>query len=270
MPNFSLTNVSNTLSKENNFILFADQGDRQVGAIRAQSLQNFKNDYLLSSAYIFQIIGAFSGVDLIGGLMKGGSELYKLSKVYNKIGVEYVSGYGDYAEWLERENPNEEITVGDIVAIKAGKITKDLTDAEQIMAVSEKPIMLGNAPPADKEETGNKIAFIGQLPVKITGPVLSGDYIIAKGPVTGYGVAVHPADMTIDDYKLVVGRSWDSNENPGPKMVNTLVGMHNNGFLNIMKEMQQKQGQTEDRLKKIESFLQLPASQNNKPNLKAF
>ena len=64
--------------------------------------------------------------------------------------VEYASGNGDYAEWLERFAPMENISAGDIVAVKAGKITKDLEGAEQIMAVSHKPIVLGNTPPKGK------------------------------------------------------------------------------------------------------------------------
>ena len=97
------------------------------------------------------------------------------------VGVAYESGSGDYAEWLERLDPKENISAGDIIAVIGGQITKDLTNAQQVMAVSHRPIVLGNIPAEGKNYLGNNIAFMGQIPVKIMGPVKTGDYIVGKG-----------------------------------------------------------------------------------------
>jgi len=127
----------------------------------------------------------------------GSKELVKLVKSYNSIGVEYISGHGDYAEWLERSNWYEPLGEGDIIGVKAGKISRDLQGAEQIMVVSKKPIVLGNMPSRDKEILGNNVAFMGQVPVKIMGPVKAGDYIVAKGAFSGMGVAVNQDHLPV-------------------------------------------------------------------------
>jgi hypothetical protein len=113
---------------------------------------------------------------------------------------------------------------------------------------------------------------MGQVPVKIMGPVAGGDYIVAKAGFAGMGVAVKPENMTTEDFRLAVGRSWETNENDGPKMVNTVVGVHNNDFLKIVADLQQKTLTTEQRLKLIEEKLNIPAGdkKNSDTNKKAF
>jgi hypothetical protein len=101
------------------------------------------------------------------------------------------------------------------------------------------------------------------------GAVQPGDYIVAKGEVPGFGIAVHPKDMIIDDFKLAVGRSWEQNKNAGPKMVNTVVGVHNNDFLNILKTYKEKFDKTDERLKVIEEKLNI-SGKNSTPEKKAF
>jgi len=257
-PVFEFDDVTNSLTKENEFITFVDKDNRKLGAIRAQSIQNFSYDYF-DGQKLLDLTAEFIGIDIVDDFLSIMSGISEMINAYNDIGVEYSSGNGDYAEWLERENPKEDISYGDIVAVKGGKITKDLRGAQQIMAVSKKPIVLGNVPEAKRTSFGNNIAFMGQIPVKVVGAVQSGDYIVAKGEIPGYGVAIHPKDMTVEDYKLAVGRSWDNNPKAGPKMVNTVVGVHNHDFLNIIANLQQKAGQTEERLKAIESALNIGA-----------
>jgi hypothetical protein len=249
LPTFVFTDVSNSLSNKNEFISFVDKDNRQLGAIKATSIQDFSYNYF-DGQKLLDLAAEFVGIDIVDDFMSIISGVSEMVGAYNSIGVEYTSGHGDYAEWLQRTDPKEEIGYGDIVAVKGGKITKDLAGAEQIMAVSKNPIVLGNVPDKAKTGLGNNIAFMGQIPVKIMGAVMAGDYIIAKGGITGYGVAVHAKDMTVEDYKLVVGRSWDTNEKAGPKMVNTVVGVHNNDFLNIVGNLQQ-------RLKAIEAMLNI-------------
>jgi hypothetical protein len=98
---------------------------------------------------------------------------------------------------------------------------------------------------------------MGQIPVKIMGRVTTGDFIVAKGNIPGYGVAVTPSQMTTEDFRLIVGRAWETINLDGPKMVNTLVGVQNNEFLKIIEKYQQKVTDVEDRLNAIEKKLNM-------------
>ncbi len=270
LPKLRLNDVysSNPLNKENLFIQFTDNSDWQVGAIKAQSIDDWVVKYL-DPVFLYELYTTFKGLDKAKILPEMNKIGLEKAKEYLAIGVEYSSGNGDYAEWLERLDPNESIGTGDIVAVKAGKITKDLSNAEQIMAVSHRPIVLGNIPEEGKSHLGNNVAFMGQIPVKIMGAVASGDYIVGNSKIAGYGIAISPHKMTIDDFKMVVGRSWDTNPDNGPKMVNTVVGVHNGDYLNILKRYEQKFMESEARLESVEakidalSGLLIQASKND-------
>ena len=55
--------------------------------------------------------------------MTGVLEGSLIAGCYSAGGVVYASGNGDYAEWLELENEEEEILKTDIVGVKGGKIS---------------------------------------------------------------------------------------------------------------------------------------------------
>jgi len=274
------TATSNPLTHNNEFIGFFDNNGAKVGAIRGQSLQDFISNYT-DIPHLVEVASTFiNGFDVDAGTPDPFSIVRIGAKAFNyfigtwdkigKIGVEYSSGNGDYAEWLERLNPDEVIGTGDIVAVKGGKITKDLTGAEQIMAVSHHPIVLGNVPSKEKTFLGNNIAFMGQIPVKVMGPVKAGDYIVAKCDIPGYGVAVDPLNMRVEDYKLAVGRSWTTDAKNGLKMVNTVVGVHNNNFLDLIKELKEKTEENDSRLKAIEAKLNITSDSKISAEKKAF
>jgi hypothetical protein len=243
------------LDRRNHFITFQDVDGDQAGAIKAESLKDWKDNVLLSPSFLAKVASNFVGVDPLKAVAKTtqnlGEELVKL----RKMGVVYSSGNGDYAEWLERVNPNERITPGDVVGVRAGKISRDLTDAEQIMVVSHNPIVRGNAPNAKIERLGNDVAFVGQVPVKVMGAVASGDFIVASDDVPGWAVAVNPQEMQTSDYAHAVGRSWDSHPEDGPKYVNTVVGVHNMEWVRKVDELEQQQRANTDRIQRLETAL---------------
>ncbi len=243
----------NTLTKENEYITFLDKDDRKTGTIRAQSMEDFVNNTVLDNLYVLNVLSGFVGVDPVDVAATGGVYITNFIDELNKVGVEYSSGNGDYAEWLERLHPKEYLTAGDIVAVVGGKITKDLSNAEQIMVVSHRPIVLGNIPDEGKEYLGNNIAFMGQVPVKVMGPVNTGDYIVVHPTIQGYGIAKSQEEMTANDFRYSVGRSWEANKVDGPKTVNTVVGVHNGDWVTIMKKMQDKQRAYESQFKAIEA-----------------
>lgn len=268
LPVLNFTSVDNSLSKENEFVVFADKDGRKLGSIRAQSIENFSYDYF-DGLKIMNLTEQMVGLDLVDDAMGAALAAAEMAEAYNSVGVEYSSGNGDYAEWLERADHNETISTGDIVGIRGGKISKDLSNAEQIMAVSHRPIVLGNMPEKEKLHWGNNIAFMGQIPVKIMGPVTAGDYIVAKSEVAGYGVAIPARQMTTADYRLAVGRAWETKTGDGPKMVNTVVGVHNNDFLRIIDGLQKKMDNADQRLKAIEEKLRMEPNTYSPPK-KAF
>jgi len=85
--------------------------------------------------------------------------------------------------------------------------------------------VLGNMPAPGEERRFEKIAFLGQVPVKVTGAVREGDFILPSGLEDGTCVAVPPHLMTADEYARVVGRSWTTSLAEGTKLVNVVIGL---------------------------------------------
>jgi hypothetical protein len=153
-------------------------------------------------------------------------------------GITYESGSGDYAEWLERGNESELMIPGDIVAVNGGKISKNTSHAEQFMAISTSPIILGNMPEKKNEQSFEKVAFMGQIPVNVRGIVSKGDYIIPSGLNDGTGLAVSPEQMTVDEYSKIVGRAWSSSNDESVKQINILVGIYSNDIGKLLKKLE--------------------------------
>ncbi len=248
--NIEFVNVNNSLTRENQFLSFKDKDNRELGSVRAMSVTEWGENYF-DGVFLVNFVANTVSLDPLDIALSAIKEFTTVADSYNEIGVEYASGHGDYAEWLERKNPAEVISRGDIVAVKGGKITKDLSGAEQVMAVSAFPIVLGNAPDKAEAHLGNNVAFMGQIPVKVMGPVQSGDYIIADTKVPGYGVAKAQDKLTNEDMPFVVGRSWESKSGDGPKLVNTVVGVHNGDYFRILKNYEQKLAESEARIQQV-------------------
>ena len=246
-------NVNNSLGNNNEYVRFEDKDGRRMGTIQAENLSEWRDRTFLNDVYLLDLIASFVGVDPLQAIIGANAAASNFLYQYNILGVSYVSGHGDYAEWLERENHSEYLTAGDIVAVKGAKITKDLKDLEQVMVVSHKPIVLGNIPEEGKTHLGNNVAFMGQVPVKVIGPVSSGDYIVAHGEISGYGKAINPKEMISEKFRFAVGRSWDTNLNDGPKLVNTVVGVHNGDWVNIIKKFELQQKKFENKLNEFEN-----------------
>lgn len=167
-------------------------------------------------------------------------ETYDNNKVEFQ-GVTYASGAGDYAEYLLRENLNETLSFADIVGVKGGKISKNTEGAEKVMVISRKPIVLGNMPTSGNEANYEKVAFMGQVPVKVYGRVNIGDYIVASGKHDGIGIAVKPSNISTRLIKKIVGIAWEeSNSSSGFDMINVAVGLNNNDNNPIVEKLEKK------------------------------
>jgi hypothetical protein len=162
-----------------------------------------------------------------------------LNKRKEYAGVTYQSGAGDYAEYLLRENNNEAMDYGDIVGVKGGKISKNTEGAERIMVISRKPIVLGNMPQPNKEQDYEKVAFMGQVPVKVFGIVNIGDYILPSGKNDGIGISISPSNLTTEHIKKIVGIAWSESDNIfGFHMINVAVGLNNNDNNPIIEKLE--------------------------------
>ena len=245
-------NVNNSLNNSNEYVRFEDKEGRRMGTIQAENLSEWRDRTFLNDVYMLDLIASFVGVDPLQAIIGANAAASNFLYHYNILGVSYASGNGDYAEWLEREDHLEYLTAGDIVAVKGAKITKDLKDLEQVMVVSHKPIVLGNIPEEGKSHLGNNVAFMGQVPVKVIGPVSSGDYIVAHGEISGYGKGINPKEMVAENFRFAVGRSWDTNLNDGPKLINTVIGVHNGDWVNVFKKFESNQKKFEDKLNEFE------------------
>jgi hypothetical protein len=160
--------------------------------------------------------------------------------LHANIGVTYQSGAGDYAEWLRKENPGEVFYPGEIVGVRDGRISRRTKGADKIMVISYNPIVLGNMPQEGKESEYEKVAFMGQVPVKVYGAVKPGDYILASGADNGYGVAVDPDSLKVDDYSRIVGIAWTGTGEAQLGLVNVAVGLNTNELSKIVAKQEQE------------------------------
>jgi len=157
------------------------------------------------------------------------------------VGVVFQSGSGDYAEWLEKKDPAEDLKVAEIVGMTGGKISKNTTSAERCMIISTAPIVAGNMQPKDDEKRFKKVAFIGQVPVKVRGSVRTGDYVVASGLNDGYGKGISPQRMTLQDYKNIAGVAWSATADAQREgLVKVAVGINTNDLTDKLIQ-QQKQ-----------------------------
>lgn len=156
------------------------------------------------------------------------------------LGVAFESGSGDYAEWLPRVDPAEAMSIGDVVGVNGGKVSKKFSQAERFMVVSASPIVLGNLPNTKEgEKNSEKIAFMGQVPVKARGVVHIGDYLLPSGEGDGLAIAVAPDKMKARDYKRIIGVAWEAADGSEFfKLINTAVGLNQNDTGKLIEEMQ--------------------------------
>ncbi len=147
-------------------------------------------------------------------------------QVEGEIRATNLGGPGsDYAEWLPKLQENEDIQEGDITGIVGGQISKKTDGAHALMVVSSQPIIVGNMPSQEKKHLYEKVAFMGQVRVKVRGKVQAGDYIVPSGLNDGIGIAVSTKKINPAVYAQIVGTAWESSQEEGVKRVNVLVGL---------------------------------------------
>lgn len=251
--------IDESRSESNNFVTFADSSTKGIqGAIEGQTYleRTTSKDYIIEaalfaikiastgvqigssslefSALVATVIAVPAGVmealDLAGRITKvaglAGALASWIAKNIVCTGVNYRSGGADYAEYLLRDARSRDLQPTEIVGVKGGKVSLETEDADHIMVVSTNPIVVGNMPPENIEPLYEKVAFMGQVPVQVAGPVSVGDYILPSGNNDGMGIAVSPEDMKFGDYPRIVGVSWENGEHELVNIVNVAVGIN--------------------------------------------
>jgi hypothetical protein len=165
-------------------------------------------------------------------------------------GVVYGSKGADYAEYLPKMYPTEQFLKGEVVGVHNGKISKITENADQILAITSQPLVLGNMQEDGNEEDFEKVAFLGQIPVYVTGPVKLGDYIIPSGKNDGTAIAVSAEEVTAGMLSKVLGTAWSENAGEGITLINTSIGLRPMEITQVLKQ----QGNLENELQqKIET-----------------
>ncbi len=257
--------------KTNNYISFFNSSGSVIGRIEGQTESNLVNsaDYIYVSATLLaaevaagaNLLISSGGVTVCGGfgvvtcppswaeiavgvadlaLAAANAIAYQIFAASN-LGVSYQSGSADYAEYLERQNHSERISAGDVVGIRGGLISKDLTNASQILVISTSPAVLGNLPEKVEIPNCEKVAFMGQVPVKVFGLVNIGDYVIPSGNNDGVGIGVSPANITPEQYAQIIGIAWShALKDNQINRINLSIGLNSNDVAKLV-ALQQKE-----------------------------
>jgi len=143
-------------------------------------------------------------------------------------GVEFVGSLADFAEFFPKADPEVEFADGEVVGLREGEAVslEDDTDPDAVLVVSTAPLVTGNRPTGDMTDRSDhvKLSLVGQVPVRVSGPVESGDLVVPSGEADGTGRAVPPEKWNPGDGPLV-GRALDSDETDGVSEVTVAVGV---------------------------------------------
>eukprot|EP01043_Picozoa_sp_COSAG02_P013066 COSAG02_NODE_516_length_20804_cov_162.717460_15_plen_953_part_00 len=105
-------------------------------------------------------------------------------------GVQLRSAAGDFAEWHRALNLAELPYIeGSVVGLFGGKISLKTVDADMVAVVSRRALCVGSFPGPDKAVEGDIVAYLGQVPVRVRGQVVSGDTLVPSARHDGTAIA---------------------------------------------------------------------------------
>jgi len=172
-------------------------------------------------------------------------------------GIVFASGGADFAEWLPKRNPDETIEPGDVVGWHADGISLDTRGAIRVMAVSTRPIIAGNAPAEDDQDHWARVGFIGQVPVRVRGPVGAGDWVVASSLNDGTAIARSPDTLDSEQFRRVVGQALESNASNGAHKINVAIGLGNQeAYGEALARLQARNERLRDRFDEAEAHFE--------------
>lgn len=263
--NLIWTQFTNIACDPNTGIFTQTLGPEAATNLKSQIFSNYTLDILTNSIAVFGsiaelVVSAASVLDpedIVNEAIDVVVDITNLVIIGSyadvNLGVAYESGSGDYAEWLQRADIQEQLHYGDVVGVIGGKVSKKFTHADRFMVISASPIVLGNMPRNEVAEANSeKIAFMGQVPVKVRGVVNIGDYLLPSGEGDGLAIAVSPNKMKARDYQRIIGVAWEASDGSEFfKLVNTAVGLNQNDTGKMIEELQMVVNQMQKALQEV-------------------
>jgi outer membrane lipoprotein SlyB len=171
-------------------------------------------------------------------------------------GIFYSTSGADFAEYLPWHEGNVAPEPGSVLGLSAGGLQYETTTADRTLVVSTAPAFVGNAP---DDVTGMLLmTFMGQVPVRVRGPVQAGDLLVASGLGDGMAVAISLAQLTPALANQIVGQALQSSVESDSSLINTLVGLPTDAFWAVrLADLEAQLAQQEARLAQIEAVLDL-------------
>jgi hypothetical protein len=258
--------LNGTPTASDNFMTFMSQSGAALGRIEGQSYTDLLNsyEYGYEEALYWWELGFMTAEGLACAFQLDAAEATMISAQLvirgfvfqnhvdyqaDNYGAYFSSGGADYAEWIERADLTESFRPGDVVGIKNGKLTLKTAGADHLKVISTNPIVLGNQPSPGQEHFAERVAFLGQVPVKVIGKVSQGDYIVPSGNNDGLAVAYPTDDLPTDRFDEIIGIAWENGRQGNVNMINMAIGMNNN-------DVADRLAQLENRLESIEARIE--------------
>lgn len=167
----------------------------------------------------------FAGSNNFLTFFSGASAVGSIQRDILNNGITINSSGADFAESLALADDSERVEPGDVVGIVDGLVTRKTGGAHHVAVVSTHPVVLGNAPAPERQHLHARIAFLGQVPVKVRGPVRAGMFLVPSGGDDGVAVAVGEDALDADTAAKVVARAWQSDAGRGVRTVRAVVGL---------------------------------------------
>lgn len=140
--------------------------------------------------------------------------------------VSYQTSGSDVAEWLRVEDVADVLEAGDVVGIKHGAISRTTQGADAVAVISDRAGFAGNWPADAAERRRHRlVAMVGQVPVRVVGPVRPGDFLLPSGRNDGVAVGIAADAIAIADLPAVLGRAWTGSDETGEHRVIAFVSL---------------------------------------------
>ena len=136
-------------------------------------------------------------------------------------GVQFTSPEADYAEYVDKLVASDSFQPGDVVSVDTGKVSFQTSGRHKLLVISSAPVVAGNWQ-ADRLDQMALTSFMGQVPVKVIGPVNAGDYLVPSGRSDGTAMAISSVNAALPD--SIIGQAWESSRSPDVKKVKALIG----------------------------------------------
>ncbi len=264
--------VNGSESETKNFMTFYDGNGNIHGSIEGQTLSQLQSSFrfiwdvvmggLDQGFLVAEGIACSSQFDFFeAGVMVAntavvGAQWIELTAYYElNVGVQFKSGGADYAEWLERLDPNMQFMPGEVVGVFSGKISKNTANADHLLVISTNPIVLGNSVDQDMASRAEMVAFLGQAPVRCVGKVNEGDYILPSGRNDGMAVAFSPDELPTNRYNEIIGVAWETGNNISTNLVNVAIGLTTNDLAQKVSEVEAELAMLKAEMAQIKALL---------------